>query len=81
MVDVLALVLLHDEQVVLTAVELALETGAPSKQIVLNFLSRLIEGAPITPINVPSALALQMEPEANVDRYDNLRTKGEAHAA
>jgi len=81
MVDVLALVLLHDEQVVLTAVELALETGAPSKQIVLNFLSRLIEGAPITPINVPSALALQVEPEANVDRYDNLRTKGEAHAA
>ena len=30
MVDILALVLHHDEQTVLCAVELALETGAPS---------------------------------------------------
>jgi len=49
MVDILVLVLLHDEQDVLTAVELALETGAPSKQIVINILSRLLEGAPIAP--------------------------------
>ena len=32
MVEILALVLLHDEQMVLTAVELAFEAGAPNKQ-------------------------------------------------
>jgi transposase len=76
MVDILALVLLHDEQDVLTAVELALETGAPSKQIVINILSRLLEGSPLAPINVPPALMLRIEPLANVTRYDNLRTQG-----
>jgi hypothetical protein len=85
MVDILALVLLHDEDAVLTAVELALETGAPSKQIVINVLSRLLEGEPIAPIEVPPALALRIEPLANVTRYDNLRAqgltvKGEHHA-
>lgn len=76
MVDILALVLLHDEQAVLTAVELALETGAPSKQIVINILSRLLEGSPLAPIEIPPALALRIEPLANVTRYDNLRTQG-----
>lgn len=85
MVDILALVLLHDEQDVLTAVELALETGSPSKQIVINILSRLVEGIPIPPIEVPPALALRVEPLANVTRYDNLRaqtisTQGGHHA-
>ena len=46
MADVLALVLLHEEQDVLAAVELALETGAPSKQMVMNLLSRLTEAMP-----------------------------------
>ncbi|WP_423680284.1 MULTISPECIES: IS21 family transposase [unclassified Undibacterium] len=81
MVDVLALVLLHDEQTVLTAVQLALETGAASKQIVLNILSRLLEGTPIAPVDVPQALVLQVEPKANVTRYDSLRNQGESHAA
>ncbi|GGP23231.1 hypothetical protein GCM10010970_32310 [Silvimonas iriomotensis] len=36
MVDILALVLMHDEAAVLTAVELALEAGIPSKQTILN---------------------------------------------
>jgi hypothetical protein len=75
MVDILALVLLHDEQDVLTAVELALETGPPSKQIVINILSRLLEGAPIAPIEVPPALARKIKPFANVNRYDNLRAQ------
>lgn len=75
MVDILALVLLHNEQDVLTAVELALETGSPSKQIVINILSRLLEGSPIAPIEVPPALALRIEPLANVNRYDKLRAQ------
>jgi hypothetical protein len=73
MVEVLALVLLHDEQAVLAAVELALEAGAPSKQTILNILSRLLQGEPISPITAPHALTLRIEPEANVGRYDSLR--------
>jgi hypothetical protein len=72
-VEVLALVLHHDELAVLTAVELALESGAPSKQHVLNLLTRLTETAPPAPVNAPQALTLAVEPQANVDRYDELR--------
>ncbi len=39
MVDILALVLHHDEQAVLTAVELALAEGVPTKAHVLNVVS------------------------------------------
>ena len=39
MVEILALVLQHDEQAVLTAVELALEAGAPTKTHILNLLA------------------------------------------
>ncbi len=71
MVEILALVLQHDESAVLAAVELALEAGVPSKQHVLNLLKRLIEPAPPTPIDTP--LTLMVEPRANVSRYDELR--------
>ena len=39
MVDIPALVLQHDEQAVLTAVELALAEGVPTKTHVLNMVS------------------------------------------
>lgn len=81
MADVLALVLLHEEQEVLAAVELALETGAPSKQMVMNLLSRLTEDAPIPPVEIPAALVLQVEPLANVARYDSLLKVENAHAS
>jgi hypothetical protein len=74
-------VLLHEEQDVLAAVELALETGAPSKQMVMNLLSRLTEGSRIPPVEVPAALVLQVEPLANVTRYDSLLMAGDAHAS
>jgi len=73
MVEILALVLHHDEQAVLTAVELALNAGAPSKPHILNLLGRLLDPAKPAPIEPPTALALQVEPQANVDRYDALR--------
>jgi hypothetical protein len=73
MVEILALVLHHDEEAVLTAVELALESGAASKQHVLNLLARLIETNAPAPVTAPPALALAVEPEANVGRYDRLR--------
>jgi transposase len=73
MVEILALVLHHDEQAVLAAVELALESGVPSKLHVLNLLGRLIESSPPPLLTAPQALALAEEPQANVSRYDRLR--------
>ncbi|MBS0439306.1 MAG: IS21 family transposase [Proteobacteria bacterium] len=79
MVEILALVLHHDEQAVLTAVELALESGAPSKPHVLNLLARLLGESPPAPVAAPPGLTLRVEPQANVERYDELRSK--RHAA
>lgn len=75
MVEILALVLHHDEQAVLVAVELALEAGVPTKTHILNLLHRLLDGAPVTtpPVTAPQALKLASEPLANVERYDALR--------
>jgi hypothetical protein len=82
MVDVLALVLQHDEQAVLAAVELALEAGAPSKTHILNLLHRLVDGKPLdAPVKTPGALTLTTEPQANVERYDALRKPREARHA
>ena len=85
MVDILALVLQHDEQAVLTAVELALAEGVPTKTHVLNLLHRLIDGKVIggPPLDTPQALALHREPKANVERYDGLRAQidGGRHAS
>jgi hypothetical protein len=85
MVDILALVLHHDEQAVLTAVELALTEGVPTKTHVLNLLHRLIDGKVIDgpPLDTPQALALHREPKANVERYDGLRAQiaGGRHAS
>jgi hypothetical protein len=77
-VESLSLVLHHDEQAVLCAVELALESGVVSKEHVLNLLSRLLETDAPAPIDTPTGLTLLEEPQANVNRYDHLR--GEAHA-
>ena len=60
----------------LLAVEMALETGVPTKTHVLNLLHRLVDGKSITPpiLDAPQVLTLTNEPEANVERYDALRT-------
>jgi hypothetical protein len=83
MVEILALVLQHDEQAVLAAVELALEAGAPTKTHILNLLHRLVDGKPIDPppVRAPQALTLTTEPQANVERYDALRRLREARHA
>jgi transposase len=75
MVEILALVLQHDEQAVLGAVEMALSAGVPTKTHVLNLLHRLVDGkAPtIPPVDAPQALVLTQEPRADVERYDALR--------
>ena len=85
MVDILALVLQHDEQAVLAAVELALVEGVPTKIHVLNLLHRLVDGKALggPPLDTPQALTLRLEPKANVERYDGLRTPnaGGRHAS
>jgi transposase len=83
MVEILALVLQHDEQAVLAAVELALEGGVASKTHILNVLHRLIDGKPTTtdPVTTPQALALSREPRADVERYDALRVAKEVRHA
>ncbi|MEZ5556112.1 IS21 family transposase [Haliea sp.] len=73
MVEVLALVLLHDEQRVVQAVALALESGEPSKQHILNCLSRLEEPERPQRLQPPPALKLVCEPVADTARYDSLR--------
>ena len=74
MVEILALVLHHDEQAVLAAVELALEAGAPTKTHVLNVLHRLLDGkGTVRAVTAPQALRLVVEPQSNVVRYDRLR--------
>ncbi len=83
MVEILALVLQHDEQAVLCAVELALEAGVPTKTHILNILHRLIDGKSMTvaTIDAPQALVLRREPRADVGRYDALRGKAVRHAS
>ena len=83
MAEILALVLQHDEQAVLCAVELALEAGVATKTHVLNLLHRLTDGKapPASPIDAPQALCLAQEPLANVGRYDALRDGGLRHAS
>ena len=83
MVEILALVLQHEEQAVLSAVELSLGAGVPTKTHVLNLLHRLVDEKPTTtpPITAPQALALNREPLANVERYDALRQAREARHA
>lgn len=82
MVDILSLVLQHDEQSVLCAVEMALDDGVPTKTHILNLLHRLVDGkAPAPDIDAPQALSLRREPVANVERYDTLRNMEVRHAS
>ena len=83
MVEILALVLHHDEQAVLCAVEVALEAGVPTKTHILNLLHRLVDGkeTAVSLIDAPQALTLRQEPKANVARYDTLRGKDVRHAS
>jgi transposase len=75
MVDILALVLQHDEHKVEHAITASLRSGRPSKQHVINCLSRLLD-KPMPPQLKPRPeLKLVKEPKANTARYDHLREK------
>jgi len=77
MAQVLGAVPTHGLEAVLVAVDLALESGRPSVEHVLNVLARLKED-PLRPEAVVPAIPLTREPEANVERYDQLRQEQQA---
>jgi len=74
MAQVLAAVPVHGLEAVLVAVEMALESGRPSGEHVLNVLARLKSPpAPAASLAV-APLTLTEEPLADVDRYERLRS-------
>lgn len=75
MVDVLALVLQHDEHPVEKAIATALTSGSPSKQHVINCLNRLLDKPKPASLKPRLELTLVKEPKANTGRYDRLRGK------
>jgi transposase len=72
MADVLGAIPRHGLDAVLVAVELALESGRPSGEHVLNVLARLKSEIPEMPA-VATALSVVEEPKSDVQRYDRLR--------
>ncbi len=73
MAQVLAAVSVHGLEAVLVAAELALESGKPSGEHVLNILARL--KSPEAPAPLASiGPRLSVESLANIDRYDQLRS-------
>lgn len=79
MVEILSLVLHHEEHLVEQAIDMALEAGKTSKQQVMNCLSRLYQIEPHEPVPVETALKLHTEPTSDTARYDNLRGQRHAH--
>lgn len=76
MAQVLSAVTLHGLEAVLVAVELALQAGRVSAEHVLNVLSRLKEESH-TVDSIQTGLTLAEPPQADVLRYDRLRTMHE----
>ena len=79
MVEVLSLVLHYDEALVLSAIEESLALGVASKTNILNILRRMMSPVPPPLAETPQPLSLHEEPQANIERYDDLR--GARHAA
>lgn len=77
MAKVLSLVPTHGLEAVLVAVELVLESGAPSAEHVSNVLARLKQTD--SPAQVETTLKLNEEPQADTARYDRLNAKEVPH--
>jgi transposase len=81
MAQVLAAVPEHGLEAVLVATELALESGRPSGEHVLNILARLKSPAAPSPAEAASTpLKLSEEPVADVGRYEALRAGEDGEA-
>lgn len=75
MVDILALVLHHDETIIERAITIAQTSGMLTKQHVINCLNRLLDKPQPALAKPPAALRLVTEPQASTRRYDHLREK------
>jgi hypothetical protein len=73
MTDILALILQYPEAELEQAIVDSLKSGYPSKEHVINCMSRLNKEAPIAPVSTPEQLILTTEPKADTQRYDQLR--------
>ena len=73
MADILALVLHHDETLVERAVVEAWDSEVVSQTHILNRLGRLLDGPQPAALEPPPRLQLNDEPQANTERYDDLR--------
>jgi hypothetical protein len=74
MVKVLAAVLTDGLSAVDAACAEALSAGIASADVILNVLSRQQQSEPASPIQTPERLTLNLPPEADCARYDDLRT-------
>lgn len=81
MAQVLAAVPVHGLEAVLVAVEVALESGRPSGEHVLNVLARLKSPSAPTASLAVAPLRLTEEPLADVDRYERLRSDPDEESA
>ncbi|MBX9793053.1 MAG: IS21 family transposase [Burkholderiaceae bacterium] len=79
MAQVLATVPIAGLDAVLVAVELVLESGVLSIEHILNVVARLTE--PPAATSAETQLKLGEEPQANTERYDQLRATSEASEA
>lgn len=77
MAKVLSLVPAHGLEAVLVAVELVLESGAPSAEHVANVLARLRQTD--LPAQVETGLKLSEEPQVDTERYDRLNKQEAPH--
>lgn len=79
MAQVLAAVPVHGIEAVLVAAEIALESGRPSGEHVMNVLARLKSPPVALVADMPGiALTLAEEPAADVGRYEQLRSGPDA---
>lgn len=79
MAQVLAAVPVHGIEAVLVAAEIALESGRPSGEHVMNVLARLKSPSVAPVADMPGiALTLAEEPAADIDRYEQLRSAPDA---
>jgi len=76
MADVLGAIPRHGLEAVLVAVELALESGRPSSEHVMNVLARLNAHDGSTEA-VRTTLSVAEEPRPDVHRYDRLRSEAD----
>lgn len=61
------------------ACELALEQGLATPPVILNHLHRLMAPLPPARLETPERLRLNQEPQADCDRYDQLRRREAVH--